>query len=237
MLRPVFSEEDEVLADGDFNMATSIGTPKICKNPEPIVLIVNSDRSARDWIEATVASTGLRVLSFELASDLLSRLTHDTAACAILELTHADASGFELQEKLSRAGVSVLVVTREQSIAACVRAIKAGAIDFLSLPCDAIHLVCALRTAVREALCRWSQRKHLSELRSRFEQLTNREREVFALVSIGLPNKQIACHLDISEITVQIHRSRAMRKMGVRSVAALVRIADQLGVEAPVRRG
>jgi FixJ family two-component response regulator len=188
---------------------------------------------ARDWIEATVASTGLRVLSFDSENELLCEVAHDRAACAILELTHADTNGFDLQNKLARAGATVLVVTREQSISACVRAIKAGAVDFLSMPCDALELVRALRDAVHEAVYKWSQRKRLQELRSRFEQLTKREREVFALVSVGLLNKQIAQRLDISEITVQIHRSRAMRKMRVRSVAALVRVADQLQLSIP----
>jgi FixJ family two-component response regulator len=197
------------------------------------VLIANGDRLTRDWIEATVAATGLRVLSFDSASELLSHFTCDTAACAILDLTPADTTGFDLQDALARAGASVLVVSREQSISACVRAIKAGAVDFLSMPCDAIELVRALRSAIHEAVHKWSQRKRLNDLRCRFDQLTKREREVFALVSIGWLNKQIAQQLDISEITVQIHRGRAMRKMSVRSIPELVRIADQLRLPTP----
>lgn len=216
-------------------MATPTKPSVVRRNPEPVVLIVNSDRMARDWIEATVASTGLRVLSCDSETEVLSQFTHDTAACAILDLNDADGNGFDLQDKLTRAGAAVLVVTREQSISACVRAIKAGAVDFLSMPCDAIELVRALRDAVHEAVYKWSQRRILRELRSRFEKLTPREREVFELVSVGLLNKQIAQRLDISEITVQIHRSRAMKKMRVRSVAALVRAADRL--QAPIFGG
>lgn len=197
---------------------------------EPLVLIVNSDHMARDWIEATVTATGLRAMTFETGSDLLSRFPVDRAACAVLDLTVADTSGFDLQDQLTRAGASVVFVTRERNMASCVRAIKAGAVDFLSMPCDAYELVRALRNALREALARWTEYEQLRTLRTRFNELTRREREVFALVSSGLMNKQIASSLDISEITVQIHRSRAMRKMGARSLAALVRMADQLQV-------
>jgi len=195
---------------------------------EPIVLIVNSDRSARDWIESIVLSAGLRAVSFGSAGELLARIDAGTAACAILDVALPDASGFDIQDKLSREGTSVMFLTRERCISSCVRAIKAGAVDFLTMPCDALELVRALRDAMREALCSWARRERLRELRSRFWRLTRREREVFALVSSGMLNKQIADRLDISEITVQIHRSRVMRKMSARSLAELVRMADAL---------
>jgi FixJ family two-component response regulator len=200
------------------------------KSLQPVVLIVNRDHSARDWLESIVSSTGLHALSFASAGELLSGFTADRAACAILDLSLSDASGFELQDKLSRAGATVVFVTRERCIASCVRAIKAGAVDFLTIPCDAVEFARVLRDAVREALCSWAQRERFVELCSRFEQLTKREREVFGLVSSGLLNKQIADRLAISEITVQIHRSRVMRKMSARSFANLVRMADALQV-------
>lgn len=211
------------------------------KTTEPLVLIVNSDCATRDWIEATVSATGLRALTFDSAGDLLARFSVEAAACAILDLALSDASGFELQSKLSQAGATVLFVTRERCINSCVRAIKAGAVDFLTMPCDPLELVRALRHAVREAAASWADRERLRELRSRFEQLTAREREVFALVSTGLMNKQVADRLDISEITVQIHRGRVMRKMGARSLVGLVRMADAVlpstGYSTSVRRG
>ncbi len=198
---------------------------------EPVVLIVHSDPSTRDWIEASVASAGLRVLSFDSAQALLSQVSHDSASCAIVEVTQADAAGFGLHLELARAGAPFVVVTNEQSIAACVRAFKAGAVDFLSLPCEAMDLVRALRDALGEAIRNWHHRRQLSALKAAYARLTFRERQVFTLVTRGLLNKQIARVLNISEITVQVHRRRAKRKLGARSVAALVRMADQLQLD------
>ena len=194
----------------------------------PVVLIVNSDDSARRWIETTVVSSGLRALSFATATELRSCFKADTAACAILDVALSDASGFELQENLARAGAAIMFLTRERCISSCVRAVKAGAVDFLTMPCDSTELVRALHHAMRQALSSWTQRVQFGELRSKYEQLTPREREVFALVASGLLNKQVAQHLHISEITVQIHRGRVMRKMSARSFASLVRMADAL---------
>jgi FixJ family two-component response regulator len=205
------------------------------RNPDcnlgPVVVIVNSDESARTWIEAMVVSTGLRALTFKTAAELLASFKPETAACAILDVVLPDASGLELQDNLARAGLSVMFITREHCISSCVRAVKAGAVDFLIMPCDANQLVESLRYAVRHAHSLWSQRVQHDELRSRYQQLTRREREVFALVSTGLLNKQIAQRLDISEITVQIHRGRVMRKMRADSFASLVRMADALRPE------
>lgn len=195
---------------------------------QPLVLIVNSDDFARTWIEATVASAGLRALSFTTAAELLSCFKADTAACAILDVVLADGSGLELQENLAQAGVSTIFLTRERCISSCVRAVKAGAVDFLTMPCDATELVRALRHAVREALSSWTQLIQLDGLRYNYERLTAREREVFTLVSSGLLNKQIAERLDIKEGTVQIHRGQVMKKMAARSLASLVRMADAL---------
>jgi len=200
---------------------------------EPAVFIVNADESARAWIEATVISAGLHAISFNSAAELLNCFRPDTAACAILDLVLPDASGFELQDNLARAGASILFVTREHCIPSCVKAVRAGAVDFLIMPCEAAQVVRALRHAVRQALALWARHEHVGELRSRYEQLTPREREIFALVSSGLLNKQIAQRLVISEITVQIHRSRVMKKMSARSFASLVRMADALQPPRP----
>jgi FixJ family two-component response regulator len=195
---------------------------------EPMVLIVNSDEAARTWIEATVLSAGLHAESFHTAAELVTRFEQESAACVILDIVLSDASGLELQEQLTRAGASVIFLTRERCISSCVKALKAGAIDFLTMPCDAMDLVRAARAAARQAASLWSQRIQFGTLRSKYEKLTPREREVFVLVSSGLLNKQIAQRLDISEITVQIHRGRVMRKMAAASFASLVRMADAL---------
>lgn len=175
-------------------------------------------------------SAGLRASSFESASELLSRFTANAAACAILDVTLPDACAFGLQERLARAGVSVMFVTRERCIASCVRAIRAGAVDFLTLPCEGVELVRALRFVARHAVTTWAQIERFRDLRSRYQRLTEREREVLALVTSGMLNKQIAERLEISAATVQIHRSRVMRKMRAGSLASLVRMADELQV-------
>ena len=198
---------------------------------QPVVLIVNSDDPTRAWIEAVVLSTGLRAISVSAASELASRLEPEAPACAILDVGSPEASGLDLQEALARAGVSILFLTRNYSISACARAFKAGAVDFMTLPCDPAQFVRALQNAIREALSLWTQHARSNELRSKYERLTAREREVFALVSRGLLNKQIAERLNISEITVQIHRGRVMRKMSARSIVSLVRMADALTIQ------
>lgn len=194
----------------------------------PAVFIVNSDESARAWIEAMVVSAGLDAISFATAAELSSHLNFDTATCVILDVVLRDANGLELQDKLAQAGAAVMFLTREHCILSCVKALKAGATDFLTMPCDAAQLVCALRNAMREAVAIWARRAQADELRSRYEQLTSREREIFWLVATGLRNKQIAQELEIREITVQIHRGRVMKKMCARSLASLVRMADAL---------
>jgi len=194
----------------------------------PIVVIVNSDASARAWIEAMVHSAGLHVLSFTTATEFLASFKPCSAACAILDVVLPDANGFELQHALARAGLSVMFITRAYCVSSCVRAVKAGAVDFLPMPCEATRLIEALRYAVRQAHSLWAQRVEQDGLHSRYTQLTPREREVFALVSGGLLNKQIAHRLNISEITVQIHRGRVMKKMDAASLASLVRMADAL---------
>lgn len=195
---------------------------------EPVILIVNADAAARRWIEATVTSAGLPAHSFPTAAELMSGFMRDRPACVILDVALPDADGLELQQELTHAGASIVFLTREHCIPTCVRAVRAGAVDFLIMPCDAGRLVRALRAAVREALFSRMQRVHLDELMLKYDSLTSREREVLLLVSMGLLNKQIAQRLEISEITVQIHRSRMMKKMAARSLAALVRMADAL---------
>jgi FixJ family two-component response regulator len=200
---------------------------------EPMVLIVNGDGATRGWIENTLMLAGLRALSFHTGAELLQHVQASTIACAILDLRLPDASGLELQNDLARVGVPTLFLTHERCIVSCVKAVKAGAVDFLTMPCDAMTLVRALRYAITEAKATWGQRVQLDELRSKYGLLTPRERQVFALVASGLPNKKVAYQLNISEITVQIHRGQVMRKMAARSFASLVRMSDALQFSRP----
>ena len=204
-----------------------------CASPRsdaPVVLIVNNDRDAQSWIEATVSTAGLCAITCDSATDLLSRFSTSSPACVILDIALPDANGLDIQDKLTRAGAGIVFLTREPCIASCVRAIQAGAVDFLTLPCDAAKLWRALRSALQKAMFSRTQIQLLDALRSRFERLTQRERQVFALVSSGMLNKQVADHLVITEFTVQVHRGRVMKKMSARSFAELVRMADALKV-------
>lgn len=200
---------------------------------DPVVYIVNGDSATRCWIEATVISAGLRALTFDTRAELLQHVKPGSVACAVLDVNLPDGCGFELQCDLARAGVSTMFLTRQLCIASCVRAVKAGAVDFLTMPCNAMTLVRALRDAVHQAATSRVRRMQLDELRSKYGQLTARERQVFALISSGLRNKQIAYQLGISQITVQIHRCHVMRKLATRSLAELVRMADSLNGPAP----
>jgi FixJ family two-component response regulator len=202
---------------------------------DPTVLIVNGDEATRAWITATVVSAGLRAVGIATASELLARITPHMVACAILDVSLPDANGLELQIDLARIGVPTLFLTRDRCIASCVRAVKAGAVDFLTMPCNSTSLVRALRDAVTQAKTAFVERVQIDELRSKYERLTPRERQVFTLVAGGLRNKQIAFQLDISQITVQIHRGQVMRKMAAGSFASLVRMSDALQLPRPHR--
>ena len=195
---------------------------------EAVVFIVNADLDTCLWAEATVTSAGLRALSFNTRAQLLPHVKPGSLACAILDVNLPDGSGFEVQTDLACAGIPTLFLTHERCFSACVRAVKAGAVDYLIVPCNSLALVRVLRVALRQALAARTQRKQVEELRSRYKRLTARERQVFALVSSGLRNKQIAHQLNISQVTVQIHRSQVMKKMAARSIVSLVRMADAL---------
>ena len=199
-----------------------------CEEPEPIVFVVNGDESTRAWIERTVRSAGLNAVSLSGSSELIAHLVPGTVACAILDVTLQGENCFDLQKELAQEGVAIMFLTRERCISSCVRALKAGAIDFLTMPCDASELISAVRYAVQEAQSSVSRRVRIRELCSRYELLSAREREVFELVTEGLLNKQVGQRLQIAEITVQIHRGRVMRKMSAPTFASLVRMADAL---------
>jgi FixJ family two-component response regulator len=207
--------------------------------PEPWVFILNNDLATRLWIEATVTSAGLRALAFDTCQAFLPCIEPAVFGCAILDVSLPDGNGFDLQDHLALAGIPTLFLTRERCFSACVKAVKAGAVDYLVMPCSSLLLIQVLRIALRDAHTARSQRAQVDEVRSRYESLTARERQVFSLVSSGLRNKQIAYRLNISQVTVQIHRGQVMKKMAARSIASLVRMADalQVNVNSAGQRG
>jgi FixJ family two-component response regulator len=198
-----------------------------------IVCVVDGDKLVREALSKLLASLGREVVTFRTASEYLKWNSTGSPACLILDLVLPDMSGLDLQRQLAHDDRTPIVFMSDQAdIPAIVRAMKAGAIEFLTKPVCAM----ALEAAVNAALAQARQRRHThserAAMRQRFSLLTPREREVLPLVTEGLLNKQVAGALRISEVTVQVHRGQIMRKMEARSFAHLVRMADKLGIPA-----
>jgi FixJ family two-component response regulator len=198
--------------------------------PDHIVYILNGDARVRAALEALLANNGLRAVAFRSAAEYIAYPKPDLAACLILDVELPDMCGLDLQQKIAHVCAPVLFVTRQADVAFSVRAIKAGAVDFLTVPFRQEQLLHAVRSAIERDSNIRAERKRVNELGQRLGRLTRRERQVLAMVVSGMLNKQVASDLGISEITVQIHRSRVMQKMGANSFADLVRIAETLRI-------
>lgn len=199
----------------------------------PLVIVVDDDRAVRASLDSLLRSVGLATRQFETAADLLAcGLRGD---CLILDVRLPGASGLDFQEQLARHGTPppIIFITGHGDIPMTVRAMKAGAVDFLSKPFRDQDLLDAVTAAIERGRKLAAAEGELAGLRARYQSLTPREREVLAYVVQGLMNKQVAGILGLSEITVKIHRGSVMRKMGVRTLADLVRQASTLGVTPP----
>jgi FixJ family two-component response regulator len=178
-----------------------------------------------------LASVGLRVAAFGSAAEFLESEKPDAPACLVLDLQLPGASGLELQRELAAGnGPAIVFITGHGDIPSSVRAMKAGAIEFLPKPFGEQELLQAIDAAIAVDRTARQRRSELAELRKRYALLTPREREVLPLVVAGLANKQTAAELGTSEITIGVHRGQIMRKMAARSLAELVRMADNLGI-------
>jgi len=199
---------------------------------EPVVLVVEDDRSIRDALCRLFATVGRRVLSFGSAAELLESELPDVPRCLVLDIRLPGRSGLDLQAELAKAGVKIPIVfmTGHGDIPMTVRAMKAGASDFLTKPFHDQDMLDAVAVAIEKDAERRASEQAVRDVRERYELLTPRERQVMVLATQGLMNKQIAWELGLSEITVKIHRSHLMRKMEARSLAELVRMAERLGV-------
>jgi FixJ family two-component response regulator len=194
-----------------------------------VVYLIESDSRVRDslFIELTLA--GLNVRRFQCASEYLECIKQDTAACIIIDAQLPDIDGFDLQSKLlGEGGPPTIFISARPDIHSGIRAIKAGAIDFLFYPVEPNTLLCSVKEAFSRDRGVRQRRVEMSGLNERYRRLTPREREVFALVVRGFLNKQVAGILTISQITVQIHRGNLKRKMAARSFADLVCMAIRL---------
>jgi FixJ family two-component response regulator len=202
---------------------------------QPIIFVVDDDQFMREALGSLFRSVGHKVELFGSAADLLKNKLPDVASCLVLDVRLPGLSGLDFQAKLAESNIRIPIIfmTGHGDIPMSVKAIKAGAIDFLTKPFREQEMLDAVSQALERDRQRRQDEKRTFELRADFETLTEREREVMALVTSGLMNKQIAGNLGLSEITVKIHRGHVMRKMRARSLADLVRMAEVLGVHPP----
>jgi len=197
----------------------------------PMVFVVDDDVRVRDALSSLLASAGLDVAVFASAAEFLDADKPDAPACLVLDLELPDINGLELQRELAdRQAPPIVFVTGHGDIPSSVRAMKAGAVEFLSKPFGEQELLTAIDEAIALDRTARSNRSERSELQRRYDRLTAREREVLTFVVAGFANKQTAGELGTSEITIGVHRGQITRKMGARSLAELVRLADKLGV-------
>ena len=199
---------------------------------EPIVYVVDDDASVREALRSLFRSVGLRVEVFGSAHEFLQSKLPDVASCLILDIRLPRLSGLDFQADLAEAGIHIPIIfmTGHGDIPMTVRAMKAGAVDFLTKPFRDQDMLDAVTAAIERDRNSRNEAKILSDLKARFATLSAREREVMALVTAGLMNKQIAAEIGIAEITVKIHRGHIMRKMAAKSLADLVKMAQALGV-------
>jgi FixJ family two-component response regulator len=199
---------------------------------EPTVFVVDDDPSVRRSTERLVRSIGFNVQTFATAKEFTERARVESPSCLVLDVQLPGPSGLDLQRELVRAGVRIpiIFITGRGSIPMSVRAMKEGAVEFLTKPTRSRDLLAAIRAAIERDRASHQARRELDALRERYARLTGREREVMALVVAGRLNKQIAGELSTSERTVKFHRAHIMEKMEADSVAELVRMAGQLGL-------
>jgi FixJ family two-component response regulator len=206
----------------------------IVAREQPVVFVIDDDASVRGGLEDLLRSVGLAVESFGSAQEFLAGKRLDAPGCIVLDVRLPGASGLEFQRVLTESSIHlpIIFISGHGDIPMSVRAIKSGAIEFLTKPLKEQELLDAVHAGIERDRVRRQEAKLVAELRERFVSLTSREQEVFALVITGRPNKQIAYELKLSEMTVKVHRSQGMHKMGARSLVDLARMGDKLGVTA-----
>jgi FixJ family two-component response regulator len=201
---------------------------------QSIIYVVDDDASVRQSLQNLCQSVGLQAQVFGSTQEFLKARLPDVTSCLVLDVRLPVIGGLDFQSELAKAKiyVPIIFITGHGDIPMSVQAMKAGAVEFLTKPVRGQDLLDAIRVALDLDRTRRENTKAVSNVHALFKSLTPREREVMALVTAGLMNKQIAAQLNVSEITVKVHRGNAMGKMGARSLAELVRMADVLGLRS-----
>jgi FixJ family two-component response regulator len=198
---------------------------------QPVVFVVDDDPSMRATLTDVMRSVGLQVQTFASAREFMSNKLPDAPGCLVLDVRLPGQSGLDFQRTLAESGMDlpVVFITGHGDVPMSVRAMKAGAVDFLIKPFRDQDLLDAVHAAIERDRVRRQQLTGLADLEERYRSLTERERDIMALVVVGRLNKQIASELGLAEVTVKAHRSQIMHKMGAKSLPELVRMADRLG--------
>lgn len=198
------------------------------------VLVVDDDASMRGALHNLLSSVGLDVLLFASPQEFLQSKRPDGPGCLVLDVRMPGMSGLAFQQELAKMGIElpIIFITGHGDVPTTVRAMKAGAVEFLTKPFHEQELLDAIHSAIERDRARRKEVAVVDELRTRYVRLTEREREVMNLVVAGRANKQIAGDLELSEVTVKVHRGQVMRKMRARSLPELVRMANRLGLKS-----
>jgi FixJ family two-component response regulator len=198
---------------------------------QPLIIVIDDDDSMRATLSDVMRSVGLAVLTFASPQEFLRSDVPEGPACLVLDVRLPGQSGLDFQRTLANAGVElpIVFISGHGDVQLSVRAMKAGAVDFLAKPFRDQDLLDAVHVALERDRARRAHAVHLAELRQRYQVLTERERDVMTLVVLGRPNKQIGSELGLAEVTVKAHRRQVMQKMGAKSLPELVRMADRMG--------